>query len=70
MNPVLWDEWYFIKYDDHDMAKAVILSEEILTAVVDKVKAHGKGHGELGVLSYLTDNVLKLWQIPNRNPCT
>ena len=70
MNPVLCGEWYFNKYDDHNMAKAVILSEEISTAVVDKVKAHSKGHGELGVLSYLTDNVLKLRQIPNRNPCT
>ena len=52
-------------YDYHDMAKALILSEEILTAVVDKVKAHGKGHGELGELFYLTANVSKLRQIPN-----
>ena len=45
LNPVLCGEWYFIKYDDHDMAKALILSEEISTTVVDKVKAHGMGTG-------------------------
>ena len=55
-----------MKYDDHDMTKAVILSEEISTAMVDKVKAHGKGHGEPGELAYLTDHVSKLRQIPNR----
>ena len=66
LNPVLCDEWYFIKYDDHDMAKALILSEEISTAEVDKVKAHGIGHGELGEHSYLTDNDSKLRQNPNR----
>ena len=52
-------------YDDHDMAKALILSEEISTTVVDKVKAHGKGHGEPGEPFYLTANVSKLRQIPN-----
>ena len=57
-----------MKYDDHDMTKAVILSEEISTAMVDKVKAHGKGHGELGEVSYLTGNVSKLQQIPNWKP--
>ena len=65
LNPVLCGEWYFIKYDDHDMAKALILSEEILTTVVDKVKAHGIGHRELGEPFYLTANVSKLRQIPN-----
>ena len=57
MNPVLLDEWYLIKYDDHDMAKAVILTEEASNAVVDKVRAHGKEDGELGKLSYWTDLV-------------
>ena len=66
LNPVLCGEWYFIKYDDHDTAKALILSEEISTAEVDKVKAHGKGHGELGEPSSLTGNVSKLRQNPNR----
>ena len=56
-------------YDDHDMAKALILSEEISTMVVDKVKAHGKGHGEPGEPFYLTANVSKLRQIPNRKHC-
>ena len=65
LNPVLCGEWYFIKYDDHDTAKALILSEEISTAEVDKVKAHGKGHREPGEVSYLTGNVSKLRQIPN-----
>ena len=45
MNPVLLDEWYLIKYDDHDMAKAVILTEEASNAVVDKVRALGKEDG-------------------------
>ena len=45
MSPVLRDEWYLIKYDDHDMAKAVILTEEASNAVVDKVRAHGKEDG-------------------------
>ena len=45
MNPVLRDEWYLIKYDDHDMAKAVILTEEASNAVVDKVRALGKEDG-------------------------
>ena len=44
-------------YDDHDMAKAVILTEEASNAVVDKVRAHGKEDGELGKLSYWTDLV-------------
>ena len=59
-----------MKYDDHDMTKAVILSEEISTAMVDKVKAHGKGHGEPGEPFYLTANVSKLRQIPSRKHCT
>ena len=42
LNPVLCGKWYFIKYDDHDMAKAVILTEEASNAVVDKVRALGK----------------------------
>ena len=62
----LFAEWLKAMYDYHDMAKALILSEEISTAEVDKVKAHGKGHGELGEVSYLTGNVSKLRQIPNR----
>ena len=33
--------------------------------MVDKVREHSKGHGEL---SYWTDNVTELWQIPNRKP--
>ena len=45
MIPVLCDEWYLIKYDDHDMAKAVILTEEASNAVVDKVRALGKEDG-------------------------
>ena len=57
-------------YDDHDMAKALILSEEISTTVVDKVKAHGMGHGELGEPFYLTANVSKLRQIPNEKHCS
>ena len=57
MNPVLPDEWYLIKYDDHDMAKAVILTKEAMNAMVDKVRAHGKEDGELGKLSYWTDLV-------------
>ena len=65
LNPVLCGAWYFIKYDDHDMAKALILSEEISIAMVVKVKAHGMGHGELGEVSYLMGNVSKLRQIPN-----
>ena len=65
LNPVLCGKWYFMKYDYHDMAKALILSEEISTTVVDKVKAHGKGHVELGEPFYLTANVSKLRQIPN-----
>ena len=53
MIPVLCDEWYLIKYDDHDMAEAIILTEETTNAVVDKVRGHGKEHGEL---SYWTDH--------------
>ena len=45
MNPVLCGEWYLIKYDDHDMAKAVILTKEAMNAMVDKVRAHGKEDG-------------------------
>ena len=45
MNPVLSGEWYLIKYDDHDMAKAIILTEEASNAVVDKVRALGKEDG-------------------------
>ena len=56
MIPVLCDEWYLIKYDDHDMAEAIILTEETTNAVVDKVRGHGKEHGELGELSYWTDH--------------
>ena len=69
MNPVLLDEWYLIKYDDHDMAKAVILTEEASNAVVDKARVHGKEDGELSELSSWTDNVTELWQIPSRRLC-
>ena len=69
MNPVLCDKWYLIKHNDHNMAKAVILMEETLNAVVDKVRAHGKEDGELGAL--LLDGqwyVTELRQIPSRKP--
>ena len=36
------------------MAEAIILTEETLNAVVDKVRGHSKEHGELGELSYWT----------------
>ena len=32
------NEWYLNKSDDHDMAKAMILTEEIMNAVVDMVR--------------------------------
>ena len=38
------------------MAKAILLTEKTTNAVVDKVRAHGKGHGEVGELSYWTDH--------------
>ena len=44
-------------YDDHDMAKAVILTEEVSNTMMDKVRAHGKEDGELGEISYWTDLV-------------
>ena len=55
-------------YDNHDMAEAIILTEETSNVVVDKVREHGKEHGELGELSYWTDNITELWQRPNRKP--
>ena len=66
MKPVLCDECYLIKHNDHNMAKAVILTEETSNAMVDKVRAHGKEHIELSELSYWTDNVTELWQILSR----
>ena len=45
-----------IKYDDHDMAKAIILTEDTMNTVVDQVRGHGKDHGELGELSCWTDH--------------
>ena len=45
-----------IKYDDHDMAEAIILTEETTNAVVDEVRGHCKDHGGLGELSYWTDH--------------
>ena len=42
MIPVLWD---IIKYDDHDIAEAIILTEETMNAVVDEVRGYGKDHG-------------------------
>ena len=41
------------------MAEAIILTEETTNAVVDKVRGHGKDHGELGELgehTYWTDH--------------
>ena len=38
------------------MAKAIILTEKTSNATVDKVRGHGKKHGELGELSYWTDH--------------
>ena len=43
-------------YDDHDMAKAILLTKETTNAVVDEVRAHGNDHGEVGELSYWTDH--------------
>ena len=56
MIPVLCDEWYLIKYYDHNMAEAIIPTEEITDDVVDKVRGHNKDHGELGEHSYWTDH--------------
>ena len=44
------------KYYNHNMAKAIILTEKTSNATVDKVRGHGKKHGELGELSYWTDH--------------
>ena len=55
-------------YDNHDMAEAIIPTEETSNVLVDKVREHGKEHGELGKLSYWTDNITELWQRPNRKP--
>ena len=38
------------------MAEAIILTEETLNALVDKVRGRSKEHGELGELSYWTDH--------------
>ena len=32
------DEWSLIKSDDHDMAEAILLTEEIMNAVMDMVR--------------------------------
>ena len=45
MIPVLCEEWDIIKYDDHDIAEAIILTEETMNAVVDEVRGYGKDHG-------------------------
>ena len=37
-----------MKYDDHNMAKAIILTEETTNSVVDKVRGHGHEQGVLG----------------------
>ena len=66
LSPVLCGEWCFVECDDRDVAGALILSGGVSTAVVDRVGAHGRGHGEFGEHSYLTANVSKLRQIPNR----
>ena len=57
MIPVLCDEWcLIIKYDDHDTAEAINLTEETTDAVVDGVRGHGKYHGDLGEVSNWTDH--------------
>ena len=37
-----------MKYDDHNMAKAIILTEETADGVVDEVRGHSHEHGVLG----------------------
>ena len=43
-----------IKYDNHNMAKAILLTKETTNAVVDGVRAHGKDHVKVVELSYWT----------------
>ena len=43
--------------------------EEASNAVVDKARVHSKEDGELSELSYWTDNVTELRQIPSRKLC-
>ena len=38
------------------MAEAILLTEDTTNAVVDKVRAHGKDHDEVGELSCWTNH--------------
>ena len=43
-------------HNNHDMAKASLLTKETTNAVVDKVRAHNNNHGKVGELSYWKDH--------------
>ena len=60
------DEWSLIKSDDHDMAEAILLTEEIMNAVMDMVRITERSESSL----YWTNHVSDVRSRPNEKPWT
>ena len=63
------DEWSLIKSDDHDMAEAILLTEEIMNAVMDMVRVMVRITERSESSLYWTNHVSDVRPRPNEKPC-
>ena len=62
------DEWSLIKSDDHDMAEAILLTEEIMNAVMDMVRVMVRITERSESSLYWTNHVSDVRPRPNEKP--
>ena len=62
------DEWSLIKSDDHDMAEAILLMEEIMNAVMDMVRVMVRITERSESSLYWTNHVSDVRPRPNEKP--
>ena len=63
------DEWSLIKSDDHDMAEAILLTEEIMNAVMDMVRVMVRITERSESSLYWTNHVSDVRPRPIEKPC-
>ena len=64
------DEWSLIKSDDHDMAEAILLTEEIMNAVMDMVRVMVRITERSESSLYWTNHVSDVRPRPIEKPCS
>ena len=62
------DEWSLIKSDDHDMAEAILLMEEIMNAVMDMVRVKVRITERSDSALYWTNHVSNVRPRPIEKP--